>query len=311
MELENKFNESIVSGLDSLKKENVELENKFKKQNKNYQKILDSYNENFKFIFYFYDLKPKPILKNIQDVCQEVLDFVVNVCEKYGIEYWLEAGTLLGAVRHGGFLPWDDDIDLGMMRQDYNRFQEAFNLEIKNHNIQNKLKLKLLRHGDNVLYFMQISYAEFAILDIFPFDYIANPLENIEELYFSEKSNFKSNIKNGKTYSQAIDEVHKNLNISIDKQDYVIPGVERPIKGRFYIQNTDEMFPLSKITFNGKEYWGFKNNDIHLTKLYGDWRELPKVLERHNRIFKLKERPGFNKNLIEKISDLREINNTF
>lgn len=52
----------------------------------------------------------------------EVLEDVDKICRKYGIIYYADAGTLLGAVRHQGFIPWDDDLDICMMRKDYNHF---------------------------------------------------------------------------------------------------------------------------------------------------------------------------------------------
>lgn len=52
----------------------------------------------------------------------EILEDIKKVCEKHNIQYFAEWGTLLGAVRHGGFIPWDDDMDLCMKRSDYNRF---------------------------------------------------------------------------------------------------------------------------------------------------------------------------------------------
>lgn len=52
----------------------------------------------------------------------EILEDIDRVCQKHDITYFAEWGTLLGAVRHGGFVPWDDDMDIGMKREDYNKF---------------------------------------------------------------------------------------------------------------------------------------------------------------------------------------------
>lgn len=63
-------------------------------------------------------------LKKIQI---EILNFVNAFCEENGISYWLDSGTLLGAIRHKGYIPWDDDIDIGMLRSDFNHFIASFN----------------------------------------------------------------------------------------------------------------------------------------------------------------------------------------
>lgn len=54
----------------------------------------------------------------------EILQFVDGVCKRYDIKYWIEGGTLLGAVRHGGFIPWDDDVDISMPIDEYKRFRK-------------------------------------------------------------------------------------------------------------------------------------------------------------------------------------------
>jgi lipopolysaccharide cholinephosphotransferase len=56
----------------------------------------------------------------------ELLIFIDKVCNKHDIDYWLGFGTLLGAVRHGGFIPWDDDIDVHMPRKDYEKLYQLF-----------------------------------------------------------------------------------------------------------------------------------------------------------------------------------------
>ena len=54
----------------------------------------------------------------------EILQAFASFCEEYGLKYFLDAGTLLGAIRHKGFIPWDNDVDVCMMRPDYNRMVE-------------------------------------------------------------------------------------------------------------------------------------------------------------------------------------------
>lgn len=60
----------------------------------------------------------------------EVLKHIISVCEKNGLRYYAYGGTLIGAVRHNGFIPWDDDVDILMPREDYDRFTEIASYEL-------------------------------------------------------------------------------------------------------------------------------------------------------------------------------------
>lgn len=69
-------------------------------------------------------------VKRLREVQMEILDYFVDVCEKNGLQYVLLAGTALGAYRHHGYIPWDDDVDVGMPRDDYEKFREIMRKDI-------------------------------------------------------------------------------------------------------------------------------------------------------------------------------------
>lgn len=70
------------------------------------------------------------LLRKVQLTLLDILKDIDKVCQKHNIAYWLDAGTLLGCIRHEGFIPWDDDIDIAMRRSDYNRFLEVAQKEL-------------------------------------------------------------------------------------------------------------------------------------------------------------------------------------
>ncbi len=69
-------------------------------------------------------------LNKVHKVHLEIVSEVKRICKKNGIKYSMIAGTLLGAVRHHGFIPWDDDLDIGMLRRDYERFLQVARKEL-------------------------------------------------------------------------------------------------------------------------------------------------------------------------------------
>lgn len=76
------------------------------------------------------DFYIEPMMKRAWAAQVEVLCEVAKICSKYNIQYFADWGTLLGTVRHSGFIPWDDDLDIGMRREDYQRFLSVAKKEL-------------------------------------------------------------------------------------------------------------------------------------------------------------------------------------
>lgn len=68
-------------------------------------------------------------VRDVQIVILNIMKYIDKLCREHGIVYYIMGGTALGAVRHGGFIPWDDDLDIFMTPDQYGRFKEVFNAE--------------------------------------------------------------------------------------------------------------------------------------------------------------------------------------
>ena len=75
--------------------------------------------------------------QQVQEILLQLMSEFHNFCITHNIKYYMIGGTLLGAVRHKGFIPWDDDIDVGMLRQDYEKFLALSSKFSKNYIISN------------------------------------------------------------------------------------------------------------------------------------------------------------------------------
>lgn len=121
------------------------------------------------------------LLKQVQRCQTDILRQVDALCKKHGLTYFALGGTTLGAVRHGGFIPWDDDIDVGMPRADYDKFLEIAKTELPEEyflqHYTTELQtpfyfLKVRRNNTRFVeyYVRDLPIHQGVFLDIFPFD---------------------------------------------------------------------------------------------------------------------------------------------
>lgn len=102
-----------------------------------------------------------------------------EICKKHDLEYWAIAGTLLGAVRHKGFIPWDDDVDVGMLRSDVYKLKRI--LKEKYPDIRFEKSVMVNRHDAYRHYKMSLKDQGPVFIDIFVFDMYDIPVELLEE----------------------------------------------------------------------------------------------------------------------------------
>ena len=306
------YNEKILS-----------LENEFKEYKKDNESIINSYYELFNTIFLYYDFTAKGFLKFNHDLNQEILDFVVNICDKYELDYWVDYGLLLGAVRHNGFIPWDDDIDIGMIREDYDKFLKVITEEIEQSDLSDVLKISLNMHYYKPLPVLQLLYyceevedTIIAGIDIFPYDFIGDISYCNEFNYKKVQKSVTNNNRNGMPIGEALQEYYDFFNISYAKQKYIIPGVEGArgnFSGyKFQIFNTEDIYPLKCVEFENKKYKAPNNSDMYLKQTYGDYLDIPKVIHNHHdRFDKLREREDGLKIFEKNILKMKKINKSF
>ncbi|WP_303815737.1 LicD family protein [Acidaminococcus timonensis] len=88
-------------------------------------------------------------LDQIHHCLLSILKDFIFVCDKYNLHYTLGGGSVLGSVRHQGFIPWDDDLDINMPRADYEKFKKIFSKELVN---EYELRVPNSKYGSSALF---------------------------------------------------------------------------------------------------------------------------------------------------------------
>lgn len=253
---------------------------------KHLKNVVDSHNLLFNSLFLNFDLKSSQLLSNIKNACLELLVFVDNICKKYGLSWWLDGGNLLGAVRHGGYIPWDDDVDIGMTRKDGEKFFSVIESEIKENNLDDSVGLAFKSYhtgrltAGRSIYYRPGGKAFIAAVDIFFYDFTSD-LSYVNENFEKERRIFYEKYENGADLDEACNESVLNLKLNKDYDKYLIMSVEGD---SFRTYESEKVFPLTQINFEGKTFPCPKDYRYFLEIQYGsDYLQIPDVVRLHDR----------------------------
>jgi len=252
-----------------------------------------------------------PNLKEVQLLLLELLQIVDTVARNNNIKYWIDGGTLIGAVRHQGFIPWDDDIDLCLMKDDYDKFLPLLNRYIKD---RQDLSLLFYNNQANHYWFEYFASTKIRVehngmkwpvrIDIIPMKLIENNKAAISnDSYFNDLAFYfvKGKVKyypeilkkyNFNSLTDALNEKknffirfesHLKSNFDIEDKtgmlvDYSFGDIYVN-KKRAYKKYTD-IFPLREISFAGIKVLCPNNTDNYLKVLYNNYMSLPPLEKR-------------------------------
>lgn len=230
----------------------------------------------------------------------ELLDFVDSVCKQSNIPYWLDSGTLLGAARHRGFIPWDDDLDIQMQKKDYKKFVQLMsnitlpdNIVLQSRTSDKKYILPYVKVRDTDSVIKEIHELDYdyngIFIDVFPLEHNNMFLQKISYLLYRP---FYHLFRNKKHQGRSVKRIARAGVTIIDSCiipffrlfSYIFkPGYCTHTYGLNYYKKRyyNEIFPLKEISFEGKLYPCPNNVDMYLKRLYGDYMEIPDTIEIH------------------------------
>lgn len=246
------------------------------------------------------------------------LDLLVKfdkICEENQLSYFLDSGSALGAIRHHGFIPWDDDVDVGMPRNDYDKLVELGkkgfpgNLFLQTYETdpQYPMPFAKIRLGGTFFpekgdVFKKLKYQGIYI-DVFPFDRVPDNLQKAKRRVHCSRFWFFISVFSQREYPgkkplqwvlsfllhhlspRSILGLHKYYDRFCTKYNGVDTGVMTCFSWRIsqrgtYFFKESELLPTKRILFEGKEVSIMSDPHSYLTTMFGDYDRLPPVEER-------------------------------
>ena len=251
-------------------------------------------------------------IREIQQMELGIMEYIHEVCQKIGVKYFLAYGSLIGAVRHKGFIPWDDDMDICMLREDYEKLQDYLianpdeRYEVMSYKNNLNYVYPFMKVQDNHTYLLEedvrIDSNMGIYVDIFPVDGYENDANFKNKMTklikkrqlscytFKGITNTKSVLNsliryisviifyftNTNKYVAQIEELAKSRKVSdYEEVDYLIyKDMNKPVWRREWLEQ------VTTGTFEGKKFMIPKNYHEILTSDYGDYMQLPPVEQR-------------------------------
>lgn len=242
---------------------------------------------------------------------RDALDFLEKNIPS--IKCWITAGTLIGKLRHNGFIPWDYDLDFGIMREDAYRVLDFFRKysivyiagdDFPTSDDENELgekrqktiwevaedykgKYFIRYYPDYIRIHIKYDSEIVTALELFTFDYYADDL-SIEDYqkYVSEGFMMKKNLPSHKeVYNWCYDKINNSGIVSEKPTNKILPGIDSfSYAGLWTIKKflpADVLFPLHEVEFEGEKFYCVNQPEIYMEHEYPDWESFPHDVGAH------------------------------
>ena len=251
-------------------------------------------------------------LRDLQSILLKMLNDITKICDENGIQYFLDGGTMLGAVRHHGFIPWDDDVDIAMRREDYEKFLNVCKTKLNQelYFLQNEQSEKNYIHaftkirlnGTHIIeeFSKNVDIHNGIFIDVFPYDNV--PDGSIRRMFFLTNNYLLKNMLWAKCgYGEPHQKRTIRYKICLFLSHFFsveyIKQKRHKLLSKYNKDKTLECFTSDypkikhknswfdkrkKYQFEEFTFWGVENYDAFLTNLYQNYMILPPENQRQS-----------------------------